>query len=198
MIVQAAGTDGRRRFTAMLRRHGVRGATAQATHRISTELVRLTRQTEREFAGAVDIDSGAALPDILGGGQDEVDLSEQLAAMAPEHRYIQIHTHPGDSSFSETDIAIVLSHPVLAAMVVLGQDGAAYLLSKTLIRQSAPFLTVVVEWNRAFYATFGRYEAMVRNGELTERGAMRLHTHAVTRTIARRFRLRYSRITGAF
>lgn len=181
----------------MLRRHGIHGMAAHAVHRLSAELLTMTREADRESAGAVDVESGAALPDILAGGQDDVDLSAHLTAMLPSRRYVQIHTHAGDSSFSDDDVAILLSRSELTAMIVLGRGGTAYVVSKTMFRQRTPHLTAMVEWNRVFSATIERFRAMARSGDLTERDARATHTHAVMRTISRRFHLRYSRIMGA-
>jgi hypothetical protein len=110
---------------------------------------------------------------------------------------VQIHTHPASSSFSDADVAILVGNPALTAMVVLGNDGSAYILSKRDLVARVPPLTTSVEWNRLYAASFSRYRDAVQSGRLSNAEAVIEHSHAVMRVLARRLNLRYSRIRGA-
>lgn len=131
------------------------------------------------------------------GEIDEIDLGGLLAGLEISRRYVQVHTHPAGSSFSDADVAVLVGNPTLTAMVVLGGDGSAYILSKRDSAARIPPLTASVEWNRIYASSFMRYRDAVQAGRLSNVAAAIEHSHAVMRVLARRLGLRYSRIGGA-
>ena len=121
----------------------------------------MTRRANREFAGAVDVESGAAIGDVLSGASDEIDLSPLLTMMAVSRRHVPIHTHPAGSSFSDADLAVLTEYSAVAAVVVLGGDDTAYVVSKTSAFARLPPQTAMVEYLRANEASFQRYREAV-------------------------------------
>jgi hypothetical protein len=76
-----------------------------------------------EFAAMVDAESGVALRTTISGGEDAVDFRPHITAFARGRRYVQLHTHPGSSSFPDADVATLLSWDQIHAMVIVGVDG---------------------------------------------------------------------------
>jgi hypothetical protein len=180
-----------------LSRHQIRRTAAETVLGLRQDLVERTRREGGECAALIDLESGSLVGNVLVGDQDEVNLTEQIAAMSPVRRYIQVHTHPEGTSLSDADAAILLGQRPLAAMVLFGTEGTTYLLSKRTDLRQMPQLTTVIEWNRAYEELYPRYQHAVRSRRLSQVEARRRHTHSVMQRLSRTFDLRYSRIRGA-
>jgi hypothetical protein len=190
--MRGAGSD---RLRRALGRHGLTTAAVIGVSRAATALVDLTRRQSREFAVAIDVATGDS-SEIVSGESNKIDLGGLLSKLEISRRYVQIHTHPAGSSFSDADVAILVGNPVLSAMVIFGGDGSAYILSKGTSAARIPPLTASIEWNRLYAASFVRYRDAVQAGRLSNVEAAVQHTHSVMRVLARRLGLRYSRIRG--
>jgi hypothetical protein len=66
----------------------------------------------------------------MSGDEGGVDIRRHIAGFLPGQRYVQLHTHPGSASFSDADVATLLSWAHMHAMVVVGVDGTWYALSR--------------------------------------------------------------------
>jgi hypothetical protein len=190
--MRGAGSD---RLRRALGRHGLTAAAVIGVSRAETELVDVTRRQGREFAVAIDMATGDS-SEIVSGESNEIDLGGILSKLEISGRYVQIHTHPAGSSFSDSDVAILVGNSVLTAMVVFDGDGSAYILSKGTSTARILPLTASIEWNRLYAASFARYRDAVQAGRLSNIEAAIQHTHNVMRVLARRLGLRYSRIRG--
>jgi len=70
----------------------------------------LTQTNSMEFAAMLDAERGTQIGAILGGVSQSVDIGPHLNAMRAERQYVHLHTHPANSSFSDTDVGVLLSY----------------------------------------------------------------------------------------
>jgi len=168
---------------AVLRRHGLSGDASARLWTISRTMRRDPRRRGLEYAAMVDVETGVPLGTVISGGEDAVDLRRHIRAFVRGHWYAQFHTHPGSSSFSDADVATLLSWEQIHAMVVVGVDGSWYALSR-LGTTSATAINAA----EAFLTEFDRL------GEEHPGLPIRERTHRVWLTIADQTGLRYDRV----
>lgn len=144
--------------------HGASSAAATALNAVMAEGIALTQQTGRESAALVDAESGDRVGDLVTGDEDRVDLGALLAARTPGRVYIQLHTHPQSSSFSDADFALLLTHHGISMMVVAGSDGTVYVMSRQPAGTAALPLVAIVEWNRLYNERLGSYGGLYDSG----------------------------------
>lgn len=167
----------------MLRRHGLSGEVSARLWMLSRTMRRDSRRRGLEYAAMVDAESGVPVGTIISGGEDSVDLRQHIAAFVRGRRYVQFHTHSGNSSFSDADVAVLLSWEQIHAMVVVGVDGAWYASSRL-----GATKTPAIEAAESFLAEFDRLGVEQPDLEIRER------THQVWVTIAGNLGLRYDRV----
>ena len=174
--------------------HDIPAPAAAKAEIFAEEIRALTEREGVEFAGMLDVDSQTRLGAILRGTQHSVDISPHLAAMQPGRRYIQLHAHGNSSAFSDADAAVLVEHPEIAAIGVLGVDGTAYSLSR---------IPGGITSNRheIYYRFWGqaellkpKYQQKIMAGEMTKAEAWKEQTHEVWVQIAQKLGLRYQRI----
>ena len=136
---------------AMLRRHGLTGSASARLWTLSRTMRSNSRRRGLEYAAMVDAETGEPVGTVISGGEDSVDLRRQLVAFVRGRRYVQFHTHPGSSSFSDADVATLFSWQQIHAMVVVGVDGAWYALSRL-----DPARATAFEAAEAFLVEFDR------------------------------------------
>ena len=188
----------------MLTSHGVSERTQRTLREIGAELRQRSASTGDERAAMVSNRTGRRLGRILRGEPNRVDISPHIAAMVPDHPYVQLHTHPGSASasFSERDAFNVVGVPGIEVMVVVGVDGAWYVLSR-----ADDFAVPESERNRqrrlleVFNAFWNHLNALkpshderVNTGEFDDAQARHALTHEVWVLIAPGLRLRYDRV----
>lgn len=78
----------------------------------------------------LNMETGISVGEVISGGEDAVDLRRHVAAFVRDRRYVQFHTHPGSTSFSDADVAVLLSWEQIQVMVVVSVDGTWYALSR--------------------------------------------------------------------
>jgi len=115
-----------------LRAHGIREGVHDPLMTLGADLRERSRRTRKERAAMVSARTGRRLGKVLGGDSSRVDIAEHIAALVPDHPYVQMHTHPASPSaaFSERDAFNVVGVPGIEAMVVVGADDAWYFLSR--------------------------------------------------------------------
>ena len=131
----------------------------------------------------VDADSGARAGTVLSWAEGDVDIRPHLRLLRPDRQYVQFHTHPGSSSFSDADAAILVAWGLIRAVVVLGVDGAWYVLSRTAAQVATSEDVVGAYWR----------ERNVVDAELAG-WTLRERSHAVWTRIADQLGLRYDRV----
>lgn len=190
--------DRRRRLLRALRLHGLSEAAITGAIRLAPDLLARTRRESLEFAVILDRESGALAGNVIAGESDQIDLSAALARLVRAHQFLQIHTHPGSTSFSDADVAMLVGQTALAAVIVLGADGTVYILSKSRGVVPAAPLAAMVEWNREYAARFPRYRRAVLAGDLSVAEAAKRHSHTVMQGLAPRFGVTYQRLERVY
>jgi hypothetical protein len=75
-------------------------------------------------------DSGRQVGPILSGSAHQCDVTSQLVLAEIGAVYAHLHTHPGNSAFSDIDAALLLSWPRVEVIVVVALDGDWYVMSR--------------------------------------------------------------------
>ena len=167
-----------------LLRHGISRAVGAVLWTAAVDLTRRTRRRGTEHAVTLDISDGQAVGRMLTGDASRTDLTPHLLALQPDHRYVQLHTHPTSPSFSALDVRILADHPPIGTMIAVGVDGTWYVIS----RQSDTNLRD----RRVLYDAF--LNELIR---LQQAGAARSDiSHRVMEHVADQHSLRYDRVTG--
>jgi hypothetical protein len=169
---------------AVLRRHGISGAVAAGLWTAARDLRTRTRRRGIEHASTLDAADGRPVGNTITGTTSGADLTPHLLALQIGHQYVQLHTHPRNTSFSDIDMRLFVEHPALKAMIVVGVVGSWHILSRPAgIRLTDP---------RAVFYDFV--------GELQRLTQTRVHTserpHLATEHIAASYGLLYDRVTG--
>ena len=177
-------TPERSAVVAVLRTHGLSGHAISQIWGLSREMRSRTRRRGIEYAATVNAETGTTVGTVLSGGENAVDLRPHLTALVRGRRYVQFHTHPGSTSFSDLDVAMLLSWEQMSAIVVVGVDGTWYALS----RLGEDTTSARDEAIDTFLIEFDRRRAAPSNLTLREL------THQVWLTIAEGLGLRYDRV----
>jgi hypothetical protein len=178
----------------LLRGHGVPAAAATKIAQAGDQLRQRTAAVNVEFASLFEWDSGAIVGVPLVGGEDRIDLAPQMAALRPGRRYVQLHTHPGSSSFSHHDLSILLRHPELRMMAIVGQHGSWYILSRRRGQPLASEADGLDLWHVHYAEVAEPNDPLIRLGMLTEREALRRELHETMRRLAPEIGLRYDHL----
>lgn len=186
---------------------GASVAAARAVFREGKRLARLTRRpTGIEYGQTIDIASGKLLgPDLRGEWSDRnknsisfrphLRLIEQHGG---KHRYVQVHSHPQSTAPSDLDVAILVAHHALQAMVVAGVNGTWYLVAKD-SREPPPVDydsgdRAGALFRRTFLELLPLVDEAIEAGRVTtHEDALRLHTHLTWERIAGPLNLQYHR-----
>ncbi|HLH25918.1 MAG TPA: hypothetical protein VK066_25650 [Chloroflexota bacterium] len=189
-----ASEGNRPEVVALLRAHGV---SAEAAPRIAGagEILRQrTAQSGVEVGAVLDADTGRPLGPTLEGQADRIHLESQLGLLRPGRRYVQLHTHPANTSLSAQDLALLLAHPEIRTMAAVGRDGAWHVLTKRRGQATASPEDGLIAWSDTDAALDARYDALIEAGTLLPEEAHRQQLHEVMQRIAPRLRLRYDRL----
>jgi hypothetical protein len=179
---------------ALLQSHGARAAAAQRIGRAGETLRRRTAESGVEVAALLDLETGRPVGPTLEGSEDRVDLAPQLALLHPGRRYVHLHTHPGSSSFSYYDLGLLLRYPSLRTLVVVGEGGSWYLLSKRRAQPITAPATAIDLWRVRYAEIASHYDPLVESGALTEAEALRRELHETMERLAPELRLRYDHV----
>ncbi len=182
---------GRPEIIALLRAHG---APPEAAHRIARAGELLRKRSVRlgvEVAALLDLETGRPSGPSLEGTEAHVDLAPQLRGLQPGRRYLQLHTHPRNSSFSDDDLRILLRHPELRTMAVVGQTGGWYLLSKRRGRPTVTIEEATALWDIYYADAAEPNERLIAAGQLTPEAALAQEVHETMRRLAPEIGLRY-------
>jgi hypothetical protein len=142
----------------------------------------------------IDAASGERLGAIIEGQHDTIDIQSHYAAMRPERRYVQLHTHPRSSAPGRADAAIVIRRAAIASVVVAGGDGSWYVLSKVPGAEPADVDTMRRRWVEVHDTLDRLYGPLVEAGVVDVEAAWRAETHEIWQRIAADLRLRYDRL----
>lgn len=191
------GIGGSRKESAYVRlaqEHGISQDAAESIERIGADLRQRTLDRGIEFAAMVDVRTGETLGRILDGEKSSVVLKEHIDQMDPNKNYVQIHTHPRSSSFSDMDVMLLHHNEGLHAMAVFGADGRSYLISKQLQDVIDDVYEIREAYEKERDALFPKYQQEVSAGNMTQDEAWKEHSHEIWVNIAERLGFKYSRL----
>ena len=183
MVSGQNGTSLRSAVIATLHQHGLARHVGAQLWMLSRTMLPTTRRRGREYAAMLDAESGRMVGTVISGGEDYVDLRPHISMFIKNRQYVQFHTHPGSSSFSDADVATLLSWNQIHVMVVAGVDGTWYALSRL-----GPTRLSAVEAAEALLAEMDRLQEERPDSSLRE------CTHLAWIAIAHRLGLRYDRV----
>jgi hypothetical protein len=186
--------DGAPRVVALLRAHGAPAEAARRIARAGETLRQRSVEAGVEIAALLDYATGRPVGPILEGQEDRVILVPQLGLLRPGRRYVQMHTHPGSSSFSDADLRVLLDHPELRTMVVVGHDGGWHLLSRRPGYPTVPSAEGLTRWQLRFLEAALKDNALIAQGILTEAEALAAEAHETMVHLAPEVGLRYDRL----
>jgi hypothetical protein len=179
---------------ALLRSHGVPATAAPPIVRAGETLRQRTEREGIEVAALLALETGRLIGPPVLGTEDLVDLTDQMGALQPGRRYVQLHTHPASSSFSYRDLWILLKHPELRTMVVVGQDRSWYLLSKRRGQPTVDPNEGVALWRLRYTEVSEHSDPLIARGTLTEAEALRREVHETMERLAPDIGLRYDHL----
>jgi hypothetical protein len=162
---------------ALLRRHGVGTQAAGTTTRVGQSLRQRMGEADIELAALIDHATGTQVGAVLRGSVDRVNLRPHLEALQPGRRYVQVHTHPASSSFSDNDLLILLAYIEIRTMVVVGRDGTWYFLSKMRGRPTVDVEEGRARWQDRFAEIAEPHNQLIARGILSESEALNQELH---------------------
>ena len=116
--------------------------------------------------------------------------------MAPGRHYVVLHTHPGSTSLSVLDVALLVAQPAVAMVIAVGTDGTWYIGSLDTQRQRPSLRTIYDGYDATYRATVDQYDALTTAGRLSQRQAGRRHSHEVWVQAGPALGVRYDRVAG--
>ena len=144
----------------------------------------------------LDLETGAEYGPRCVGVNDRVDIRPQLHA-AGDRAVVSIHTHPGNSAFSDRDAQVFLSASTICVVAVVGADGTWYVASDdpAAAGDPAPLVHQVPALYKAAADRLDEtYRALKHMGLLTNEQAWQEQTHDVWEQLAPALGLRYDRV----
>jgi hypothetical protein len=87
--------------------------------------------------------------------------------MVPGRRYVVLHTHPEDTSFSPDDIGLLVAHQAIVAVIAVGADGTWYVGSFAPDRPVPSVRTIYDGYGAAYQATVDQYDFLQPAGRLS-------------------------------
>jgi hypothetical protein len=184
----------RKLVIATLTAHGLSPAVAEAVRRLGITVRERVIREPTECGTFIDAASGAQLGEIVDGTSNRLDVSALLRAMLLEHRYVCVHGHPWDDSFSPHDVALVLRFQAVCIVSAVGKNGHWHVVSLDPDADPAAPENMLAAFNAARALVAPRYEALVQSGQMIRREAQSAATHEVWKAIVPRLGLRYDRI----
>jgi len=116
---------------AALVRHGLSSQAASSLWIIARGHLRDTRRRGREHSAMVDAETGVQVGPTLSAQAHQINIRPQIAARRFGRAYGHVHTHPSNSSFSDSDVRVLLSNGELRVIVAVGVDGRWHAMSRS-------------------------------------------------------------------
>jgi hypothetical protein len=176
---------------ALLRAHGLPAEAAQRIARAGVTLCGRTVRSGLEVAVILEVETGRPVGATVEGTVDKIDVSLQMAGLRPGRRYVHLHTHPGNSSFSDDDLRVLLRHSELRTMAVVGGNGSWYLLSKRRGQPTMPIEQAQARWDVHYADVAAPHDVLIAAGQLTPDEALAREVHETMRRLAPEIGLRY-------
>ena len=161
-----------------------------------TEAIEHGLKTGTECLLHIDKNTGKSVYSKVEGTINKVvypqSLIEFLINAAP-NSVIQVHNHPGSSSFSDADLKVMSYYNSISHIVVIGHDGRRY-IAKVGQGSRPTSKEISLEWKAAHDKHFNYFNNKVARGELRPEDAWKTHSHLIIEEVAEKFGWEYRRV----
>ena len=161
-----------------------------------TEAIEHGLKTGTECLLHIDKNTGKSVYSKVEGTINKVvypqSLIEFLINAAP-NSVIQVHNHPGSSSFSDADLKVMSYYNSISHIVVIGHDGRRY-IAKVGQGSRPTSKEISLEWKAAHDKHFNYFNNKVARGELRPEDAWKAHSHLIIEEVAEKFGWEYRRV----
>ena len=161
-----------------------------------TEAIEHGLKTGTECLLHIDTSTGKSVYSKVEGTINKVvypqSLIEFLINAAP-NSVIQVHNHPGSSSFSDADLKVMSYYNSISHIVVIGHDGRRY-IAKVGQGSRPTSKEISLEWKAAHDKHFNYFNNKVGRGELRPEDAWKAHSHLIIEEVAEKFGWEYRRV----
>lgn len=161
-----------------------------------TEAIEHGLKTGTECVLHIDTSTGKSVYSKVEGTINKVvypqSLIEFLIKAAP-NSVIQVHNHPGSSSFSDADLKVMSYYNSISHIVVIGHDGRRY-IAKVGQGSRPTSKEISLEWKAAHDKHFNYFNNKVGRGELRPEDAWKAHSHLIIEEVAEKFGWEYRRV----
>lgn len=161
-----------------------------------TEAIEHGLKTGTECLLHIDTSTGKSVYSKVEGTINKVvhpqSLKDFLNNAAP-NSVIQVHNHPGSSSFSDADLKVMSYYKSISHIVVIGHDGRRY-IAKVGQGSRPTSKEISLEWKAAHDKHFNYFNNKVVRGELRPEDAWKAHSHLIIEEVAEKFGWEYRRV----
>jgi len=161
-----------------------------------TEALEHGLKTGTECLLHIDKNTGKSVYSRIEGTINEVVFPQSLIDFldnAAPNSVIQVHNHPGSSSFSVDDIGNLAVRDSINTISVIGHDGTKYVLSIG-SGQRVDWRTLQKEYNTINEKHFDYFCNQVVSGKMTEQQAWKEHSHRIVIDLAEKYGWEYRRV----
>jgi len=153
-------------------------------------------KTGTECLLSIDAKTGESVYSEIEGTSNEVTFPQSLIDFldnAAPNSVIQVHNHPGSSSFSDADLKVMSRYKSISHIVVIGHDGRRY-IAKVGQGLRPTSKEISLEWKAAHDRHFNYFNTRVASGELRPENAWKAHSHLIVEEVAEKFGWEYRRV----
>ena len=151
--------------------------------------------TNTETLLNIDKTTGLEVVKQLNGEKASVRLtneSMEILNNLPKNSVISIHNHPGSSSFSSSDIKVMLSFDSISDITVIGHNNVIYTLNIAEGQRPALY-NIDYDYNYFKKEKFDFYRNKVINKEITKEQAWYEQSNCIVEKIAQKYGWKYRR-----
>jgi hypothetical protein len=161
-----------------------------------TEALEHGLKTGTECLLHIDARTGKRVYSKIEGSSNEVVFPQSLINLlnqADSNSIIQIHNHPGSSSFSVEDIGNLVVRESMNTISVIGHDGTKYVLSMGSGKR-VDWITLQKDYKTFQKKYFNYFRDQVISGKMTNQQAWKEHSHRITTDLAEKYGWEYRRV----
>jgi hypothetical protein len=161
-----------------------------------TEALEHGLKTGTECLLHIDKKTGKSVYSKIEGTSNKVTFPQPLVDFlnnAAPNSVIQVHNHPGSSSFSSDDLKVMSYYKSISHIAVIGHDGRRYIAKVGQgLRPTSKEITL--EWKAAHDKHFNYFNNKVGRGELSPEDAWKAHSQLIIEEVAEKFGWEYRRV----
>lgn len=173
----------------ILANYNVNHKTIQAINVVRKQLRHSTKLKEIEFAAMFELNSGIRVNGIIAGEETQADILKHLNLLQTSKKYIQIHTHPKNSTFSLDDLILLLEYDEISSMVVVGKDRVTYVLIKVEHGFNRTYINDLIK--KEFQSLKPKYQKKLFKKGISEKRMLALLLNEVLENVCPQLGLKY-------